>query len=97
VNTGDTRHRGFEGQIDYDFLAVQDPHTTRHLSVFANLGLLNAEFTSTRNPANLGNKPAFSPSYLARSRSTASTSRSNPAGCSPCSDRPVAARPRCCA
>ena len=66
VNTGDTRHRGFEGQIDYDFLAARDPKTTQHLSVFANLSLLNAEFTSTRNPANLGNKPAFSPNYLAR-------------------------------
>ena len=66
VNTGNTRHRGFEGQIDYDFLAAQDPHTTRHLSIFANLSLLNAEFTSTINPANLGNKPAFSPNYLAR-------------------------------
>jgi Fe(3+) dicitrate transport protein len=66
VNTGDTRHRGFEGQIDYDFLAAQDPKTTHHLSLFANLSLLDAEFTSTRNPANLGNKPAFSPKYLAR-------------------------------
>ncbi len=66
VNTGDTRHRGFEGQIDYDFLAARDPHTTRHLSVFANLSLLDAEFTSTRNPANRGNEPAFSPEYLLR-------------------------------
>lgn len=66
VNTGDTRHRGFEGQVDYDFLAARDPHATQHLSVFANLALLNAEFTATRNPANLGNKPAFSPNYLAR-------------------------------
>ncbi|MGA9333579.1 MAG: TonB-dependent receptor [Rudaea sp.] len=66
VNTGDTRHRGFEGQIDYDFLAAADPKTTRHLSLFANLSLLNAEFTATRNPANLGNEPAFSPHYLLR-------------------------------
>jgi Fe(3+) dicitrate transport protein len=66
VNTGDTRHRGFEGQIDYDFLAARDPHTTQHLSVFASLALLNAEFTATRTPANIGNKPAFSPNYLAR-------------------------------
>jgi Fe(3+) dicitrate transport protein len=65
VNTGDTRHRGFEGQVDYDFLAAQDPKTTRHLSVFANLSLLDAEFTrSIRGVA--GNKPAFSPNYLAR-------------------------------
>ncbi|MGA9420761.1 MAG: TonB-dependent receptor [Rhodanobacteraceae bacterium] len=66
VNTGDTRHRGFEGEIDYDFLAARDPHTNRHFSVFANLSLLNAEFTSTINPANEGNQPAFSPNYLAR-------------------------------
>jgi len=67
VNTGNTRHRGFEGQIDYDFLAANDPHTTQHLSVFANLSLLNAEFVSTHNPAvKVGNRPAFSPDYLAR-------------------------------
>ncbi|HEU4664086.1 MAG TPA: TonB-dependent receptor [Dokdonella sp.] len=65
VNTGDTRHRGFEGQIDYDFLAARDPKTTRHLSVFANVSLLNSEFTrSIRGLA--GAKPAFSPNYLAR-------------------------------
>lgn len=66
VNTGDTRHRGFEGQVDYDFLAARDPQTQRHFSVFANVSLLDAEFTATRNAANLGNKPAFSPRYLAR-------------------------------
>ncbi len=67
VNTGDTRHRGFEGQIDYDFLAARDVHTSQHFSVFANLQLLNAEFTSTRNPnVKVGNKPAFSPDYLLR-------------------------------
>ncbi len=66
VNTGDTRHRGFEGQVDYDFLAARDPQTRRHFSVFANVSLLDAEFTATRNAANLGNKPAFSPRYLAR-------------------------------
>jgi Fe(3+) dicitrate transport protein len=66
VNTGDTRHRGFEGQIDYDFLAAANPRTTRHLSVFANLSLLDAEFTSTILPSNEGNEPAFSPHYLAR-------------------------------
>ena len=67
VNTGDTRHRGFEGQFDYDFLAASDPHTARHLSLFGNLQLLNAEFVSTKNPAvSVGNKPAFSPDYLVR-------------------------------
>ncbi len=66
VNTGNTRHRGFEGQINYDFLAANDPQTSTHLSVFANVQLLNAEFTSTINPANKGNTPAFSPDYLLR-------------------------------
>lgn len=66
VNTGDTRSRGFEGEVHYDFLAARDPHTTRHFSVFANLSLLDAKFTSSINPANIGNMPAFSPKYLAR-------------------------------
>ena len=67
VNTGNTRHRGFEGELDYDFLAARDPHTTRHFSAFVNLQILNAEFTATANPAvKVGNKPAFSPHYLAR-------------------------------
>jgi len=66
VNTGDTRSRGFEGEVSYDFLQARDLHTTQHLAVFANLTLLNAEFTSTINPANIGNAPAFSPKYLAR-------------------------------
>ena len=65
VNTGDTRHRGVEGQIDYDFLAAVDPKTARHLSVFANVSLLDAEFTASAKGLK-GNKPAFSPDYLAR-------------------------------
>jgi Fe(3+) dicitrate transport protein len=67
VNTGNTRHRGFEGQFDYDFLAARDPKTAQHLSLFANLQLLNADFTETHNPAvSVGNKPAFTPDYLVR-------------------------------
>ncbi|MEO8460131.1 MAG: TonB-dependent receptor [Dokdonella sp.] len=66
VNTGDTRHRGFEGQIDYDFLVARDPQSTRHFSVFANVSLLGSEFTSSRDPARIGATPAFSPRYLAR-------------------------------
>jgi Fe(3+) dicitrate transport protein len=65
VNTGDTRHRGFEGQINYDFLAARDMNTNQHLSVFANLSLLDAEFTRSIKGF-VGNKPAFSPKYLAR-------------------------------
>ena len=66
VNTGDTRHRGFEGQVDYDFLVARDPHSAQHFSVFANLSLLNAEFTKSRTPATIGATPAFSPHYVAR-------------------------------
>jgi Fe(3+) dicitrate transport protein len=66
VNTGDTRHRGFEGQIDYDFLAARDPQTAQHFSVFASVSILDAEFTASRVPTNIGNTPAFSPDYLAR-------------------------------
>jgi len=66
VNPGDTRHRGFEGQIDYDFLAARDPQTARHLSLFASVSLLDAEFTATINPLNRGNTSAFAPDYLAR-------------------------------
>jgi len=39
VNTGNTRHRGFEGEIHYDFLAARDPHTAQHFEAFANLTL----------------------------------------------------------
>lgn len=66
VNTGDTRHRGFEGQIDYDFLAARDPQTTQHFSVFANVSLLNAQFTQSLIAGREGAVPAFSPRYLAR-------------------------------
>ncbi|MDR2013270.1 MAG: TonB-dependent receptor [Rhodanobacter sp.] len=65
INTGSTRSRGFEGQIDYDFLAARDPHTVRHFSVFANLSLLNARFVSSAL-GYTGNVPAFSPRHLAR-------------------------------
>lgn len=65
VNTGDTRHRGFEGQIDYDFLTARDPDSAQHFSVFANVSVLDAEFTASSRGF-VGNEPAFSPEYLAR-------------------------------
>ncbi len=48
VNTGDTRHRGFEGEVVYDFLAAANDG--RHLEAFANIQLLNATFTGSNNP-----------------------------------------------
>lgn len=62
VNTGDTRHRGFEGEIAYDFLAAAN--NGRHLEAFANVQLLNATFTNSIIPDQIGKTPAFSPRYL---------------------------------
>ncbi|MBS0439873.1 MAG: TonB-dependent receptor, partial [Proteobacteria bacterium] len=66
VNTGDTRSRGFEGEVSYDFLQARDLHTSQNLAVFANLTLLDAKFTRSNDPTKIGNTPAFSPKYLAR-------------------------------
>lgn len=66
VNTGDTRSRGFEGEVSYDFLQARDLHTSQHLAVFANLTLLDAKFTRSNDPTKIGDAPAFSPKYLAR-------------------------------
>lgn len=62
VNTGDTRHRGFEGELTYDFLAAR--HDDEHLEAFASVQLLNATFTGSNNPAQIGKTPAFAPHYL---------------------------------
>lgn len=64
VNSGDTRHRGFEGELSYDFLARGD--SGRHLIAFASLSLLNARFTDSANPAQVGLIPAYAPRYLAK-------------------------------
>ena len=65
VNTGDTRSRGLEAQLDYDFfaptpLAVEG----QHLETFLNASLLNARFTASAIPGQIGKTPAFSPDYL---------------------------------
>ncbi|MEZ5462892.1 TonB-dependent receptor family protein [Dokdonella sp.] len=65
ANTGDTRSQGFEGQIDYDFLAAMDPSSSRHLTLFANLSLLDSKFTAS-DKGYKGNKTSFAPDYLAR-------------------------------
>ena len=58
-NSGDTRHRGFEGELSYDFLAYQK--TTRHLTAFANVQLLDATFTDSSIAGQVGRTPAFAP------------------------------------
>ncbi len=63
-NSGDTRHRGFEGEISYDFLAARGGAT--HLTAFANISLLDAKFTKSNLTNRVGNKPAFAPDVTAR-------------------------------
>lgn len=65
VNTGDTRSRGLEGQLDYDFFAPTQLATQgQHLEAFINASLLNATFTGSNIPGQVGKVPAFSPAYL---------------------------------
>lgn len=61
-NSGDSRHRGFEGELAYDFLAAA--HDGRHLQVFANLQWLNARFVASDIAGQVGKVPAFAPRYL---------------------------------
>jgi Fe(3+) dicitrate transport protein len=65
VNTGDTRSRGVEGQIDYDFFArTALAEHDEHLETFFNFSLLDAVFTGSNIPGQVGKVPAFSPRYL---------------------------------
>lgn len=64
VNTGDTRHRGFEGEISYDFLAGRK--SAEHLTGFFNLSLLDAKFVGSDNPSQIGKRPAFAPKVIAK-------------------------------
>ena len=64
VNSGDTRHRGFEGQLSYDFLAARGGDT--HLVGFGNIALLDATFTASRLPDRVGNTPAYAPGMIAK-------------------------------
>jgi Fe(3+) dicitrate transport protein len=64
VNTGDTRSRGFEGELVYDFLAGRADRT--HLSAFGSLALLDARFVRSDIPGRVGRVPAFAPHVLAK-------------------------------
>jgi Fe(3+) dicitrate transport protein len=63
-NSGDTRHRGFEGELSYDFLAARK--NGLHLTAFGNVSLLDAKFTSSNLANRVGNKPAFAPAVTAK-------------------------------
>jgi Fe(3+) dicitrate transport protein len=65
VNTGDMRSRGFEGQLNYDFLAnTALADRGEHLEAFVSASLLNARFTASVIPGQVGRIPAFAPRYL---------------------------------
>ena len=64
VNTGDTRNRGFEGEVVYDFWASRSDHA--HLSAFSSLALLDARFVRSSLPGEVGRVPAYAPHVLAK-------------------------------
>jgi len=62
VNTGDTRSRGVEAELAYDLLRLAaDVSASQHLDVFANASLLDATFTSSIIPGQVGRTPAYAP------------------------------------
>jgi Fe(3+) dicitrate transport protein len=63
-NSGDTRHRGLEAELSYDFLAARK--TGLHLTAFGNISLLDAKFTKSNLANRAGNKPAFAPTLTAK-------------------------------
>jgi Fe(3+) dicitrate transport protein len=65
VNSGDTRSRGFEGQLNYDFLAnTALADRDEHLEAFVSASLLNARFTDSVIPGQVGKTPAYAPHHL---------------------------------
>ncbi|MCW8807722.1 MAG: TonB-dependent receptor, partial [Rhodanobacter sp.] len=65
VNSGDTRSRGFEGQLNYDFLARTSlADRGEHLEAFISASLLDARFTSSAIPGQVGRIPAYAPHHL---------------------------------
>ena len=63
-NSGDTRHRGFEGEISYDILAARNGGM--HLTAFGNVSLLDAKFTRSNLANRVGKEPAFAPVVTAK-------------------------------
>jgi Fe(3+) dicitrate transport protein len=63
-NSGDTRHRGFEGEISYDLFASRSD--ALHLTLFGNASLLDAKFTKSNLANRVGNKPAFAPALTSK-------------------------------
>lgn len=65
VNTGDTRSRGAELESAYDLLRLwpQAP-ANQHVTLFINASFLNARFTRSLIPGQVGKAPAYAPDYV---------------------------------
>lgn len=72
VNSGDTRHRGFEGEFAYDLFELIKPECLEgsHLVVSTNLQVLDAEFTDSQIPGQIGKTPAFAPDTVVKATLT---------------------------
>ena len=71
VNTGATRSRGVEVDGSYDVLRLwTDGPADRHVDVFANASYLNARFTGSRVPTQVGKTPAYAPDYVVKAGMT---------------------------
>ena len=65
VNTGDTRSRGAELEGSYDVLRLWPGNVSnKHLDVFANASYLDARFTGSTLPSQIGKTPAYAPDYV---------------------------------
>ncbi len=65
VNTGNTRSRGAELEGSYDVLRLWPQSAAAcHLTVFANASFLDARFTSSGVPGQIGKTPAYAPDYV---------------------------------
>ena len=72
INSGSTRHRGFEGEVAYDLLQLFDTTNWNgnHLTVSGNLQWLDAEFTESDIPDQVGKEPAFAPEWVVKAALT---------------------------
>lgn len=72
INSGSTRHRGFEGELAYDILQlIKIPALEgNHLTVSGNLQWLDAEFTESDIVGQVGKEPAFAPKTVLKAALT---------------------------
>ncbi len=62
INSGDSRHRGIEFNVEYDVLNAED----LSLVFFANGSLLDTEIVNSVNATLVGNETAFAPEHVVR-------------------------------